>query len=285
MRRFFLAAAMLLASTVVNAQHAVTFKLKFLPKHTYTVMSTTQVNSKINSPGKGSSTPKNNQNQGFENKGTFLMTYVIKTGQANAVGSFPFTVTVTNFTTKNIVNGVEQNMPSKNSIVGSTTRGLCMANGKMHVDAINVPGIDANTQKVVTSMVNKFGDEINFPDKPMKIGESFTQEKPFSIGNGGQNIGIKTTIVYTLRAIRANLAYFDTKEAIVMDVAAQKSNGKSSLQTTGNGKGTMTYDIANNFAVTKADNVSTQIAMQMGTTEMAVNANSVVSYNAKIAAN
>ncbi|GAA4103404.1 hypothetical protein GCM10022392_30880 [Mucilaginibacter panaciglaebae] len=269
-----------MAATAVKAQKSVPFKLKFLPNHTYTVTGNTITDSRINSVGnankKGASKPA------LQNKGNVSMSYVIKTGPVGAGGNFPFNVTVTNFSSKNVVNGVVQPGPKNNPVVGAISRGKCTPDGQMHTQSISFPNADAKTQKTVLSMVNKLGDEIKFPNRPMKIGESFTQEKPFSVASGQKNIGIKTTVTYTLKAIKGNLAYFDTKEAIAMDVTGQKPDKKVDMKTNGKGKGTMVYDIANNLAIAKADNLDMKMDMHMGAMTMAIDANAVTSYKATI---
>jgi hypothetical protein len=282
MRRYFVVAAILMAATAVKAQKSVPFKLKFLPNHTYTVSGNTITDSRINSVGKANATKKGSQKPSLQNKGNISMGYVIKTGPVSAGGNFPFTVTITNFSSKNVVNGVAQPEPKNNPIVGAISRGLCTPDGQIHTQSISFPNADAKTQKIILSMVNKLGDEIKFPDRPMRIGESFTQEKPFSVASGQKNIGIKTTVTYTLKSIKGNLAYFNTKEAITMDVTGQKSDKKVDMKTNGNGKGTMVYDIANNLAIAKADNVDMKMDMHMGSMTMDIDANSVTSYKATI---
>lgn len=283
--RKLVVAAVLLTATAVKAQKGVPFKLKFLPKHTYTVTGNTDIISKVTSVGQADASSKTPKKRSMENKGNFVMSYVIKTGATGAGGSFPYTLTVTNFSSKNIVNGVEDKGAPKNPIVGATSTGQFTADGKMQTEKLSFLTGDSKTKKAVLNMVNKLADEIQFPTKPMKVGESFTQVKPFSVANGGSNIGIKTTIVYTLKAVKGNLAYFDTKEKISMDIDEQKNNRKATVKTTGNGAGTMVYDIDNNFALAKADKFDTKMDLQMGTTSMAVDANSNISYKAKISAN
>jgi hypothetical protein len=119
----------------------------------------------------------------------------------------------------------------------------------------------------------------------MKIGESFTQDKPFNIANGGKNVDIKTVVTYTLKSIKGNLAYFDTKETITSNIKAQKANKKADVKTSGTGKGTMIYDITNHFAAAKTDKLTTKMNMTMGTMNMDIDAVASVSYKAKISAN
>lgn len=285
MRRSIFAAAILLATTGANAQNAVTFKFRLLPKHTYAVDGVTNIDSRINTVGQGNATPQNGQSQKFENKGNVTMSYTIVTGAPDAKGTFPFIVTVTNFSSKNIVNGKEQPGQQNNPVRGARSQGAITADGKMHTETITFIRADENTKKAIVNMINKFGDQVQFPAKPMKIGESFTQDKPFNLANGGKNVDIKTVVTYTLKSIKGNLAYFDTKEIITSNIKAQKANKKADVKTNGIGKGTMVYDITNNFAVAKADNLVTKMNMTMGTMNMAIDAVAAVSYKAKISAN
>lgn len=283
MRKTFFVAALLMATMAVKAQKTISFRLKFLPNHTYTVVGNTDMDSRVSSAGQPAKGAKGNQPRSLQNKGNFAMTYVIKTGAAGVGGAIPYTLTVTNFTSKNIINGVEQKAP-RNPVIGAVSRGQFTADGKFHTDSFTLPNADEKTQKMISNMVMKFGDEIKFPNKPMRIGESFTQEKPFSVANGNNHIGIKTIVTYTLRSVKGNLAYFDTKELMTMNMD-QKGDSKAKVNTSGTGKGTMVYDITNCFAIAKADNFTTKMNMQMGPTAMNVSANSIITYKAKISAN
>lgn len=275
----------MLVATTVNAQKNVPFKFRLLPKHTYTVDAVTNIDSRINTLGKGNAMPKNGQAQKFENKGNVNMSYTIATGAPDVKGTFPFIVTVNNFSSNNIVNGKTQPGPQNNPVKGARSQGSITADGKMHTETITFVTADEKTTKAIVNMLNKFGDQIQFPAHVMHVGESFTQDKPFNMANGGKNIDIKTTVTYTLKSIKGNLAYFDTKEVIVTNVNAQKGNRKADVKTSGTGKGKMVYDIANGFAVSKTDNLATQMNMSMGTMNMDIDAVAAVSYKAKISAN
>lgn len=283
MKRYLLISVTLLAATAARAQKAVPFKLKFLPNRIYTVSANTDMISKVESAGQAARS-KTPSKRSMENKGNFVMSYQIKTGSLAASGSFPYTLIITDFKSTNLVNGVADKSAGKNPVIGGRSAGTITADGKMHMESLTFPAADQKTSKAVISMVNKFGDEIRFPARPMKVGESFTQEKPFNFANGGTDVGIKTVIVYTLRSVKGDLAYFDTKETITMNVKGQKSNSKTNVNTTGHGKGTMVYDIANNFAIAKTDNLDTRLNLSMGASAMKVDAMVTTNYKAKISA-
>lgn len=284
MRRSILVAGILLATAAAKAQKGVPFKLKFLPNHTYTVTGTTNMTSTVSAEGQDNVKAKKASERRVESKGKFAMSYEIKTGAPTADGSFPYTLKVTDFNAKNIVNGVEDKTTGKNPIIGGRSAGTCTRDGKLHMQTLTFPAADSKTSKALINMVNKFGDEIQFPNKPMKIGESFTQDKPFNFADAGKDVGVKTVVVYTLRSIKGNFAYFDTKETMTMTAGAQKASEKAAVTSNGSGKGTMVYDIANNFAIAKTDNFNTKLHMAMGTSKMEVTAISITNYKAAISA-
>ncbi|MFD2872799.1 hypothetical protein ACFS5N_09995 [Mucilaginibacter ximonensis] len=285
MKKSIFAAAILLSVIAANAQNKIPFKFRLLPKHTYTVEGFTNIDSRINTLGQGNAMPKGGQAQKFENKGNVTMSYTIATGAPDAKGTFPFIITVNSFLSKNTINGKEQPGPQNNPVKGARSQGTITADGKMHTETITFVTADEKTTKAIVNMLNKFGDQIQFPARAMRVGESFTQDKPFNMANGGKNVDIKTTVTYTLKGIQGNLAFFNTKEVIVTNINAQKGGRKADVKTSGTGKGTMVYDIANGFAVSKTDNLTTQMNMTMGTMNMDINAVAAVSYKAKINAN
>lgn len=285
MRKPIFVALILLAATAANAQKAIVFKSRLLPKHTYTVDGVTNIDSRIITLGRGNTAPKNKQHQKFENKANITMSYTISTGAPDAKGTFPFIITVTGFSSKNVVNGAVQPGPQNNPVKGARSQGSITADGKMHTETITFVTADEKTRNAIISMLNKFGDRIQFPARAMKVGESFTQDKPFNLANGGKNIDIKTVVTYTLKSIKGNLAYFDTREIITTNIHAKQASKKAEVKTSGIGKGVMIYDMANNFATSKTDNLNTKMDMTMGTTNMDVDATTAVFYKAKISAN
>lgn len=286
MRKPIFVALILLAATAANAQKAITFKSRLLPKHTYTIEGITDIDSRIITLGQGNAMPKNQQARKFENKANVMMSCTVATGSPDAKGTFPFIITINNFSTKNIVNGAEQPGAQNNAVKGARSQGTITADGKMHTETITFVSADEKTRNAILGMLNKFGDQIQFPARPVRVGESFTHEKPFNLANGGKSIDIKTIVTYTLKSIKGYLAYFDTKEVIVVNAnAAHKTGRKIDVKTNGTGKGTMVYDINNNFAVAKNDKLNTKMNMTMGTTNMDVEAATIVSYKAKISAN
>jgi hypothetical protein len=285
MRKSFFVAAILLSATAVKAQKSVPFKLKFLPNHTYTVTGNTGIVSHVSSADNRDKTSKTPKKRSMDNNAAFFMTYVIKTGAPVAGGGFPYLFTVTDFSSKNEVNGVADKATGKNPVIGAKSAGNCTADGKMLIQSLSFPNADQKTSRALLNMTVKFSDEIEFPKKPMQVGEKFTQVKPFNFGNGTKDIGVKTTVVYTLKSIKGNLAYFDTKETIVSDAKSKKMLNNGKVTTTGNGRGTMVYDIANGFAIAKDDNFDTKLNMSMGPSNMTADAKSIVNYKAQISAN
>ena len=170
------------------------------------------------------------------------------------------------------VNGKDMPIPMPKN---TSTRmfGHITAGGQMSVDSLNGQKIPDSVAQKTLGMMNSMMRMVKFPDHPLKVGESFTQQIPLNIPmlNGMSN-NIATT--YTLVSVQGNIANFDVKQDMNMHMDIK---GKVTISMTGAGTGKMTYDIAKSFPVTyttdasmdiavKADNINVTGKMQMGGT-------------------
>jgi hypothetical protein len=286
MKNSFFIATLMLSATGIKAQQAVPFKIKYLPKHTYVITSKMEMTSQIETKGSfaKSTGPKGNKHP-LAQKGDVNSVYTIHTGHIRANGSTPYTITVTNYTAKNEVNGKEQ--PAKNQpTIGSTHAGEITADGKMHIAFMPNAKTDSISQKQIIKTIHEFVDGIKFPDKPLKVGDTFTQEDtPVGMSGSGRCFNKNVKTVYTLTAIKGNLAFFDTKQVIGMDVSAQKKGRKVAFDTRGNGKGKMVYDISQHFEVERVSDMDVHVNLNMGALITSVNGKTITNVKTEIRAN
>jgi len=105
----------------------------------------------------------------------------------------------------------------------------------------NTLSIDQRIQLLQTAQ-NTF-DQFKFPEQRLKIGDQFSVNRPVSIPMEGSTIDIVVTTNYKLLSIKNNLAEFELTQTYLMTPKTMDN----SFTGTGNGKGQLTYDIANSI--------------------------------------
>jgi hypothetical protein len=286
MKNFYCPIVLICLTTALKAQQTEPFKIKYLPEHTYVITSKMKMTAQLEAKGNlAKSTAAKGNKRPFGQKGDVSSIYTIHTGHLKANGTMPYTIIVTNYTAKNEVNGKEQ--PAKNQpTIGSTHAGEITADGKMHVTFMPNAKTDSIAQKQIIKTIHEFVDGIKFPDKPLKVGDKFTQEdKPVGMSGQGRSLNKDVKTIYTLTAIKDNLAFFDIEQVIGMDVSAQKKGRKVAFDTRGNGKGKMVYDISQNFEVERASDMDVHVNMNMGALTTSINGKTITNVKTQIKAN
>jgi hypothetical protein len=285
MKKPFFIAVLVLSATIIKAQQTEPFKIKYLPEHTYVITSKMEMASQVEAKGnRAKSTAAKGNKHSFAQKGGINSVYTLHTGHLKTNGTMPYTITVTNYTAKNEANGKE--LPAKNQpTIGSTHAGEITADGKMHIIFMPNAQTDSIAQKHIIKTINEFVG-VKFPDKPLKVGNTFTQEDtPVGMSGTGRSFNKKVKTVYTLKAIKGNLAYFDTEQVIGMDVSAQKKGRKVAFDTRGNGKGKMVYDISQHFEVERVSDMDVHIDLNMGSLTTSINGKTFTDVKTQISAN
>jgi hypothetical protein len=99
---------------------------------------------------------------------------------------------------------------------------------------------------------------IKFPDHPLKPGDTFTQQVPFTLPMlSGEGNSIETT--YKLVSVDGNKANFDIMQNISIKTDIK---GKLNIALTGSGTGKMVYDISNNFPSTYTSTANVQVSVK-----------------------
>lgn len=242
--------ALVLLSVATQAQKAQLFKHQILPNHTYTLISKqgfdidmTPIDSvslaKTSKPG----AMKSVQLRSMMESGAS-----VKTAQATASKNIPLTMTCNSIATKANVNGQEYPVPPNNPAVGQTVNGQVDAAGNITVDTTTAA--DA-VKAAARSAIGDIPKQIKFPDKKLKIGDTFTQEE--SIYDLNLPMGFDNTqeymmkVVYTLTGIKDKLAYFDTKMELNMDYSKEAKGKHVTFKGTGTGSGKMVFNIVNEY--------------------------------------
>ncbi|MGB3182863.1 MAG: hypothetical protein WBB45_15840 [Cyclobacteriaceae bacterium] len=129
-----------------------------------------------------------------------------------------------------------KSMPGNPSpLEGMKVYGEIDQQGKMSMDSIG-GSIDARMKQSILKAANSMMNSMEYPEKAVKIGESFTQEIPVSIPIPGAGpISMQIVSEYTLDRIEGSKAYFNLK--MNMDEI------EADIDAIGNGEGTAVYDM------------------------------------------
>ncbi|MBC7400498.1 MAG: hypothetical protein H7289_11175 [Mucilaginibacter sp.] len=267
MKKFAFILAISVAAITVKAQKAIQFKLKFLPNHGYnTTMKMVMNMEMIGMPGapvkSKKTTAKSAKAKPMLMKMDMTTKLDITTGAVVPNNSFPVTMRYKDMTIKSIVNGKETPMP-KNPIIGQVVYGQSEIDGKFQIDSVAGSGANEQMKTAMKTMVNSLQGNVQFPEKPLNIGESFTQEVPVNLPVAGMNLDMKAKSTYKLIAIRANLAYFDMDMTMNFGMDSEK-NGGMNMTGNGGGKGKLVYNIAENYFTAMTSTMSLDYNMVMG---------------------
>ncbi|HZY37983.1 MAG TPA: hypothetical protein VFE53_15100 [Mucilaginibacter sp.] len=255
---------LLLLFVKVQAQQNVVFKIKYLPNHTYAgaismgmvvhadLSGDTAVLAKLKSQGL---TPPLAMNMDMKMDGT------TKTGATGANQAFPITM---GFKFDNLsmdLNGNSIPIPTEKLGNGVSVYGHIGADGTIKADSIGGAKAGDTSQEKVAKLMNTIQKHIQFPDHPMKIGETFTQTMPMSIPMGGSNMDLNSQVVYKLVSITDGNANFDVQQS--MDMSMPIAGATINISGTGGGK--LVYSIKDNFATDYSTNVNLKVTGQVKT--------------------
>ncbi len=248
---------LLFIAVKASAQKSVLFKMKYLPQHTYNILMNMKGNIKADLSGNQEILEKLKE-QGI----TMPLAAVIsakttgttKTGVLAADNSFPLAMTFQVEQPSMILNGKSTPIPMQQK-PATTIYAHILSDGTIKGDSISGKKGDTTSGKSALKMMNTVQKQIKFPDHPMHVGESFTQDIPFNMpmNMGTKSVELKT--VYTLVSITGGKAYFDMTQTIDMKMNVQQSQ----LNITGAGTGKMVYSIKDNFPISYASSINMNV--------------------------
>jgi hypothetical protein len=231
----------------VSAQQTVLFKMKYFPQRTYNVVISIKANINADLSGNQEILDKLKE-QGITMPAVVIMaantTGSTKTGIAAADKSFPIITTYQVEHPSITVNGKDAPIPIPQK-PAVTIYAHVLPDGKIKGDSVSGKKNDTSG-KTATKMFNSFQKHIKFPDYPLHVGDSFTQDLPFTMpmNTGGNNVNSKA--VYTLVSIAGGKAYFDMTQTIDMKLDTKQGQ----LTIAGSGAGKMVYSIKDSFPLT-----------------------------------
>ena len=165
------------------------------------------------------------------------ITRVTRTEKANKNGQFPATM---NFG-EVIVSGAGKEVlsPLSKTII----KGLLSEDSKFNIDTIINPKLDEQTKNALKSVFKDLKPDIDFPKKPLKIGDSFDHKIPMNIPVNGEQIKVLLTKTYMLKSVINNIAEFTVSEIISLNMESLN------ITANGSGSGIVEFNIAENHIV------------------------------------
>ena len=118
-----------------------------------------------------------------------------KTQKANKNGQFPATMSFGDVILSG--DGKEVLNPISKTII----RGLLSENSKFNIDTIINPKLDQQTKNALKVAFKDLKPDIDFPNKPLKINDSFEHKIPMNIPINGQQIKILLSKTFTLKGV------------------------------------------------------------------------------------
>jgi len=238
-----------------EAQKSVTFKMKYLPNHNYqaavnmdikcniTISGDEQVIEKLKSQG---------MTQPISLNMNMKMNGDTKTGVAGANNTFPLAMTFKLDQIEGTLNGNPIPIPGNVSSKVTRLYGHVGQDGKLKADSISGGTMKDTSEQKISQLMNSIQKKIQFPDHPMHIGDTFTQEMPFNIPLGGNNMNATAKAVYKLVKIADGNAYFDIQQS--MDMSIPVKNEIVTLKGDGNGK--MVFSLKDSFPTDFTSNIN-----------------------------
>ena len=248
----------------IQAQQNLVFKIKYLPNRSYDGAITmgmvvhvdlsgdTAILAKMKSQGLSSPLALNMD---------MKMDGTTKTGAPDGNQTFPIKMGYKVGNLSLDLNGNSIPIPSEKLGNGVSIYGHVGPDGKIKADSIGGAKMGDTSQEKVAKLMNAIQKQIQFPEHPMKIGETFTQDMPMSIPMGGNNMDLNSNVVYKLVSISDGNAYFDVQQSMNMSVPV----AGATVNVSGAGAGKLVYSIKNNFATDYNTSINLKVTGQVKT--------------------
>ncbi|MBS1531622.1 MAG: hypothetical protein JSU01_15050 [Bacteroidetes bacterium] len=236
---------------ILKAQDAVVFKVKYQPNSNYKMRGTIDMKMNLNVTGDPEVLQKL-KDEGITQPATVLLglgpDINVKTGAVASDNTIPLIMDLKIDSLNVMANGKQVPIPpmiseKKVHIIGHTGAD----NTWMTIDSVNGKAAADSAKKAMGQMMSMMQQQIRFPTKPMKPGDTFTQTIPVNVPVKGKdgNLKIDAGVTYKLNNIADGKAYFDVLPKFTMNIALKKV----AVTLTGIGAGKMVYSIKDNFPV------------------------------------
>ncbi|MFD2163138.1 hypothetical protein ACFSJU_12100 [Paradesertivirga mongoliensis] len=260
------------------AQKEILFQVKFKPNKTYVTDMVNNIRMEMDfdvDPAKKKEMEGTGMKLPMQMNMLQDMRLSTKTGAMQADKRIPMTMTYDKVGITMTMNGNEMKQPDK--FAGMTIKAYATEGGKVSIDTIE-GNTDEATKAGIQKMVSDVLKAVEFPNKALKIGDTFTQEVPMEMPVSGTILNMLVNATYTLKEIKGTQALFDYTQTVDMNMKMEKGNSSAK----GSGKGTMVYDMPANYITDTTGDMSMNMSMNMGEMVMKMNLTAKTSVKAKV---
>lgn len=206
------------------------------------------------------------------------MYFTIHTTQKNSDGKIPFKSKLDSIFTARSINGQMQDDIGSSALDTSFRVIGHYMNGKCQIDSIVADKLSHSAESILTKSLNQMYAAINFPQKALRVGDSFENSVPLAIPTEDtSHQKLTSTIKYTLEKINAGFAVFNTSET--MNVSNNSDTLKYSL--IGRGTGTSIYNIAHHLMASIQMDMKVNSTIEAKSVQMTVNSETNSLYRIK----
>ncbi|MES2486816.1 MAG: hypothetical protein V4581_12835, partial [Bacteroidota bacterium] len=221
MKKLYIFSVLCSLSVASLAQQTPVLKQKYLPKHTYSInnkmailMQATMHSDSVAKATGGSGDESVEMKYQTENNTD------LKTAEASADRSIPVAMSKTVVVYHVAINNQEA-PPQPDLLAGKTINGTIDAAGNVHADTTKT-GTEVNS--FIKGMVEALPTSITFPDRQLKVGDTFTKEEPgytVDLTNQGIKKDFPMNVIYKLTDIKDEKLSFETSSVFVINHEAK----------------------------------------------------------------
>jgi len=231
MKKIYLLILLTSVITSCKSQEEIDFKVGYLPNFNYT-LTQKQISENNIRYIASDEILQNLKNNGFENptitKDTSLLKSISKTGELNG-NEFPIDIEL-----------LESNNPT---LVSGTKFFGKSIDGRTKIDSISSSTMTEEKKKTLMPVVESIMNQIEYPDRKIKVGESFEQKNPMSMPIADVTIEMEINSIYTLKKIENGIGYFDLEQVYIIKSATKDYE----MELDGFGEGQIEFDIEKQF--------------------------------------
>lgn len=187
----------------------------------------------------------------------------INTGHATGnQAAFPVVIRYSNMMSNQTLN--DKVLPrGKNQLFSRYIFGKSDADGNLKVDSIAGIEINNDIKAAVIRMLSRLQERISFPDKPMNIGDTFSQEVPVSVPIPGVDAQFKVNVTYKLVAIANGMAQFAIDQSGKINFHSKQKDMYLTGIGDGKGDGSFKYDMDKNYITDMQSELSFKYMMNI----------------------
>jgi hypothetical protein len=236
---------LILISITSCAQESVIFKTKFKPSKKYKTQVKTTSHTEIEFIADQEIIDRI-KSQGIElpmiTESETNMATDINTQNLDENGEFSATMEYGKMITTKTISG--KTTTEEKPYSGMKILGKYDIQNKFKIDTIIGDKVSQQMRNVLKTTLESVQQAIEFPEKPMKVGESFNSEIPMTIPMEDMNpISVKINMEYLLTEIKNGKAFFDIKQTVGLDISQEQLN----VVASGTGTGISEFDIKENY--------------------------------------